>query len=263
MRETTFKLYDTRHDSIAPKGAVLFAGPLGLAVLAVSVVFIIFPGIDLAVTRLFADEDIFPLLENPVLKAVRDFNRAMPFFLLPLMIVAILAYALWPRRLSGIAAHKALYVMLSFAMGPGLFVQIGKTFIGRPRPTGIFEFGGAADFAPVWQFASICSRSCSFPSGEAALAAAAMSVLVFVPAAMRKSVGTVLALLFFFVAFNRVMFGAHFLSDVLVAWFGTLWVMAWLWNRIVSNADRIDDAVRRSGGPARRVIFGQARTDFD
>lgn len=237
-------------------GAVPFAPPLGLAVLAISFVFIVFPGIDLAVSGWFADGDQFPLSENAFFKAVRDFNRAVPYWLLPLMVIAIIAYALLPRRLSFLAAHKALYVLLSFGLGPGLFVQTAKALFGRPRPREIVEFGGMADFSPVWQFAGLCSRSCSFPSGEAGLAAAALSILVFIPAAIAKPANAALTLFLLVVALNRVLFGAHFLSDVLIAWFGTLWVMAWLWSRIAANADRIDNAVRRAGAGTRCVMFG-------
>ncbi|GGA83546.1 hypothetical protein GCM10011491_08760 [Brucella endophytica] len=253
MRETTSRLYDRRHwNEAAPVTAWL-----GLILLAVSFVFIIFPGLDLAVTRLVADEVMFPLADSPFLKALRDFNRAVPYWLLPLMVVILVACALSPRRMEFLAPHKALFVISSFAVGPGLLVQAGKSFIGRSRPTGIVEFGGAAEFSPVWQFAGFCSRSCSFPSGEAALAAAALSVLVFVPVALRRSVGMVLTPILLVVALNRVLFGAHFLSDVLIAWFGTLWAMAWLWSRIAPDAGRIDGVIRRTGLPVRRALFGQ------
>lgn len=249
MRKTTVKLH------YAEGGAAPLTASLSLTILIVSFVFIVFPGIDLAVSRWFADGEVFPLGENAVLKAIRDFNRTVPYSLLPLMPVIVAAYALWPRRLHFFAPHKAFYVVASFAMGPGLVVQIGKSFFGRPRPAGLVEFGGAAEFSPVWQFAGLCSRSCSFPSGEAALAAAALSVLVFVPVTARKLIGIIAALFFLFAALNRVLFGAHFLSDVLVAWLATLWVMGWLWSHIAPNADRIDDAVRRWADPMRRGMF--------
>ncbi|WP_420962824.1 phosphatase PAP2 family protein [Brucella sp. IR073] len=252
MRETTFRLYDRQHwNETAPATAWL-----GLTILVVSFVFILFPGLDLAATRLIADGALFPLADSPLLQALRDFNRAVIWWLLPLMSLAVLAYALLPRRVAFLAPHKALFVISSFAVGPGLLVQAAKSLIGRPRPTGIVEFGGTAAFSPVWQFAGFCSRNCSFPSGEAALAAAALSVLVFVPVALRRSVGIAFTPFLLVVALNRVLFGAHFLSDVLIAWFGTLWAMAWLWSRIAAGAGRIDGVIRRAGLPIRRAIFG-------
>jgi lipid A 4'-phosphatase len=255
MRETTINLPDTRH--YARGEAVPLTASLSLTLLIVSFVFIVFPGIDLAVSRWFADGGAFPLSEKAALKAIRDFNRAVPYCLLPLMAAAVLIYAIWPRRLDFFAPHKAFFVIASFALGPGLMVQLGKSFFGRPRPTGILEFGGTADFAPVWQFAGLCSRSCSFPSGEAALAAATMSILVFVPPAIRRSAEVMLTLFLLVVVFNRVLFGAHFLSDVLIAWFGTLWVMSWLSARIAQSADRINEAVRGFAAPIRRGMFNQ------
>ncbi|KYB45601.1 hypothetical protein AB664_37315 [Brucella anthropi] len=50
-----------------------------------------------------------------------------------------------------------------------------------------------------------------------------------------------------FTAFNRVIFGAHFLSDVVIAWGLMLCLMIWLWQRIATHAERIDAAIARLG----------------
>jgi len=44
-----------------------------------------------------------------------------------------------------------------------------------------------------------------------------------------------------------VMFGAHFLSDVVIAWGLMLCLMIWLWQRIATHAERIDAAIARLG----------------
>ncbi|SCB18404.1 PAP2 superfamily protein [Rhizobium hainanense] len=48
-----------------------------------------------------------------------------------------------------------------------------------------------------------------------------------------------------FVAFNRVIFGAHFLSDVMLGWLLTMFAMAMIWRRIETNSRLIDRYVTR------------------
>ena len=115
-----------------------------------------------------------------------------------------------------------------------------KVVIGRVRPRDLVEFGGNADFTPVWQFSAACSRNCSFPSGEAAVAAALLSLLVFVPMKYRWGAAVIVTPCLMFVAFNRVIFGAHFLSDVMLGWLLTVFVMAWIWRWVDINTRVID-----------------------
>ncbi|WP_426232619.1 phosphatase PAP2 family protein [Pararhizobium sp. DWP3-4] len=71
-----------------------------------------------------------------------------------------------------------------------------------------------------------CSRSCSFPSGESSAVAASLSLLILVPARFRWAAAIPLVPCLMFVAFNRVILGAHLLSDVVLGW---LFAMAWVW----------------------------------
>lgn len=217
------------------------------SVLAASFVLVVFPSVDLTISRLFADGHGFPLSENPFLKSVRDINRQGLVYLLPLMVFAIGLHAFLPKKYVFCPPHKALFVLLSFLLGPLVAVQSLKNIIGRARPRNIVEFGGTADFSPVWQYAAACRHSCSFPSGEAAVAAATLSVIVFVPVRWRSTATVIAVPILFFVSFNRVIFGAHFLSDVIVAWGLVLCVMMWLWRRISSQAEAIDASVIHFG----------------
>lgn len=212
-----------------------------------SLFFIMFPSFDLAVTRFFANGDTFPLSENPILLAVRDTNRRAMIYLLVLMVVIIFLYALKPRKFEFLPPHKAFFVILTFLIGPFLTVQILKNFLGRARPRSLVEFGGSLEFTPVWQYAAECGRNCSFPSGEAATAAATLSIIVLIPAKWRAISLTVLVPILLFASLNRVMFGAHFLSDVVIAWGLMCCLMVWLWNRIARNADIIDDSIKNFG----------------
>lgn len=213
---------------------------IGMLIVWTSFVFVVFPKFDLAVARLFAHGQVFWLAENPFLKGVRDVSRQSQAYLLPAMALMIGLCVFLPKRFLFLSPHKPLFVLLSFAAGPLAVVQTLKVVIGRVRPRDLVEFGGIVDFTPVWQFSGACSRNCSFPSGEASAAAAALSLLVFVPAKLRWIAAAVLMPYLLFVAFNRVIFGAHFLSDVMLGWLLTMFAMTWIWRWVDANARAID-----------------------
>jgi membrane-associated phospholipid phosphatase len=226
---------------------------IGMLIIWTSFVFVVFPKLDLTVARLFAHGQVFWLTENPFLKAVRDVSRQSQTYLLPTMALLIALRAFLPTRFRFCPPHKPLFVLLSFAAGPLIVVQTLKVVIGRVRPRELVEFGGAADFTPVWQFSGACSRNCSFPSGEASAAAAALSLLVFVPAKHRWIAAVFLTPCLLFIAFNRVIFGAHFLSDVMLGWLLTVFAMVWIWRWVDANATAIDRLFTR-------LVFKQAQS---
>lgn len=213
---------------------------IGTSIVWISFVFVVFPTLDLVVSRWFADGHVFFLGKYPFLKGLRDVSRQSQPYLLSSMVLLIGLHVFLPKRLRFCPPHKPLFVLLSFAAGPLVVVQTLKVLIGRVRPRELVEFGGSADFTPVWQFSAACSRNCSFPSGEAAAAAAALSVLVFVPARLRLIAALILTPGLLLIAFNRVFFGAHFLSDVLLGWLFTIFAMAWIWRWIDARSNAID-----------------------
>ncbi|MGW6780286.1 phosphatase PAP2 family protein [Brucella pseudogrignonensis] len=218
-----------------------------LTILLSSFIFILFPAFDLAVSRFFARGYAFPLSDNSLLLAIRDINRRATIYLVSGMIGIALLYAINPHRFGRLPPHKAIFVLLTFLLGPLLTVQALKNSIGRARPRSLVEFGGSAEFTPLWQVAEQCTRNCSFPSGEAATAAASLAMIVFVPKKWRRAALAIMVPVAAFTAVNRVMFGAHFLSDVVVAWGLMLCLMIWLWSRIAAHAQRIDASIANLG----------------
>ncbi|MFN3273665.1 MAG: phosphatase PAP2 family protein [Paracoccus sp. (in: a-proteobacteria)] len=205
-----------------------------------------FPAIDLAVSRRVAQGPVFVLAEHPFLKGLREFGLHGPVCLVAAMLLLLGLHVLLPKRYAFCPPHKPLFVLLSYAAGPGLVVETLKPLIGRARPRQLLEFGGTADFTPVWQFSAACARNCSFPSGEASGAAAALSLLVFVPAKQRWIAAAVLTPVLMMIAFNRVLFGAHFLSDVVLGWLLTMLAMAWIWKWTEVRSKRIDTFFSRT-----------------
>jgi membrane-associated phospholipid phosphatase len=227
------------------------AADRALTVLATSIIctsffFMVFPMVDLAVSRWFAVGQVFVLAEQPFLQAVRRLGRDGQIYIIGAMALLIGLKAFGPKQYKLCPPHKPLFVLLSFALGPFIVVHTLKFLIGRVRPRDLFEFGGSADFTPVWQFSAACSRSCSFASGESSAAAAALSLLIFVPAGLRGVAALVLTPFLVFIAFNRVLVGAHFLSDIMLGWLFTMSAMILVWRWIEPRAGAIDRFMTRT-----------------
>jgi membrane-associated phospholipid phosphatase len=242
-----------KHRPTAQTGTERAISLLGTAIVLTSFFFVVFPMVDLAASRWFARGSVFVLAEQPFLKGVRNVSRGSVYYIIGAMMLLLGLNLALPRRYRFCQLHKPLFVLLSFAAGPVIIVETLKALIGRARPRHLLEFGGSADFTPVWQFAATCARNCSFPSGEASGAAAALSLLVFIPERLRSIAALILTPFLAVVAFNRVLFGAHFLSDVMLGWLLTLFAMVLIWRWLLPQQQRIDTFLTRARvAPARR-----------
>lgn len=231
-----------------------------IALIIVSAFFILYPAIDVATSSRYFVDGSFPLSNDHLLTGIRDIHRSSQIYLLVGAALGILAYALLAKRHPALAPHKLLFILLTFALGPGLLVQAMKFIFSRARPGSIVEFGGTFHFTPAWYFGNECVKNCSFPSGESAVAIAMLSVLVLVPVMWRWIAALILVPLMVFVSFNRLMLGAHFLSDITLSWFLMLPLMLWLWSGLSRDRDKIDDAVWNAGAKARARLYG-AKTE--
>lgn len=165
-----------------------------------------------------------------------------------IVIAAVLVWTLDPtrrRRLLdwALAAGVAWAVVFSF-----------KVLIGRPRPRlgephgylwpwGTWDFGGSVGVRHAWEIGrGISSDLWSMPSNHAAMAAV-MSVFL---ARLYPGLGVFAAFMFCLVGVARVLFGAHYPSDVLIGgaigWLIGAWIVGglqgvrtldWLWARLV------------------------------
>ncbi|GLK49009.1 phosphoesterase [Brevundimonas intermedia] len=220
------------------------------AVLAISVYFLTFPGVDIAVSRLFYRPDAgFFLADNPLLKALRK-SSTVVLALLLLAVIGRLAWRALHRRSLGAAARRAVFTLAALAIGPGLVVNLVlKGLWGRARPIQIDQFGGDAAFSPVWVISDGCQSNCSFVSGEGSSAAWMVGVLlVLTPAKWRPVVLPVAVVYAFALSMNRLAFGGHFLSDILLSWALTALVMAGVYRVTVASPGLVRRARRRFRG---------------
>ncbi|WAC60468.1 phosphatase PAP2 family protein [Brevundimonas sp. SL130] len=221
-----------------------------MAVLAISIYFLTFPGVDIAVSRLFyRPEAGFFLADNPLLKALRK-SSTLVLAMMLLGVIGRLAWRILHRRSVGAAAWRTVFVLATLAIGPGLVVNLLlKGLWGRARPVQIDTFGGEAAFTPVWVISNGCQSNCSFVSGEGSSAAWMVGVLlVLTPAKWRPVVLPVGILYAFALSMNRLAFGGHFLSDILLSWALTALVMAGVYRATVASPGLVRRARRRFRG---------------
>jgi membrane-associated PAP2 superfamily phosphatase len=243
--------------------------PLAAAILAliqVSLVFLLAPACDLAVSRFFYVPGAgFTAGQNAAVEGLRKAGRMVEWAfgiatLLPLALKVLLPY----RKLL-LAPRATLFVLATFALGPWLLVNgVLKEFWGRARPRALLEFGGQSTFSPAWWISDQCDRNCSFVSGEAASAFCMVALVFLVRREQRAAVACVSLAFAATVSLTRIAEGGHFLSDVLIAWLLTLCVMIGL-NELVMKKmpkafDReVEDGAARFGLALRRPRRGRGR----
>lgn len=191
---------------------------------AVSAVFHLNPSIDMAFSQYFFDGSQFPLRHNGILQSLRQAN----FWVGGVIIVAsmLLLMSARLRQMIGIKLAHALIPLITYGAGVGLIVNSGlKEIFGRARPRETLGLGGDHPLSAAWEFSQACASNCSFTSGEAAGAMAMMSVFYLSPARRsptgicltRAILQALVAIFAVMLSFNRILFGGHYLSDVVLS----------------------------------------------
>jgi len=187
---------------------------------AVLMLFSLWPELDLIAARAAWSGDGFAAAGVPALKAFRK-SSTWVLAIAALACLWLLARAGWRRRsASGLVdAPRAATALIGLVLGPGVLVNsILKQVWGRPRPVHLEMFGGEAPYVPVWQVSRWCPENCSFTSGEGASAAWLVYAALLLPSPWRERLIGPALLYGVALSFNRVLFGGHFISDVLVSW---------------------------------------------
>lgn len=224
----------------------------------VSGLALLFPGIDLAVAGLFHHPGVyadtpFPLEDWPALQTLRRAGMAVTRWATILLLLAFLAEIVAPLLARAISTRKLLFLGGSLLLGPGLLINgFFKELWGRPRPVETTFFGGPWPFMPAWIPGGDCPTNCSFPSGEASGAAWLLALVFVVPERWRKPTLAVVVAWTAAISLNRMAFGSHFLSDVVIGWCLMLVVVLAMRELVLirlSDAaiDRIDAALARAG----------------
>ncbi|MBN9059812.1 phosphatase PAP2 family protein [Kaistia sp. MMO-174] len=237
-------------------------GAMGMLA-AVSLFFIAFPGLDLHVAALFHADGGFPATQNPSLVALRALGKNLVVLACAVLIAGLAMQLVRSPRPMPIRASHIWFLLASLALGPGLIVNgILKSLWGRPRPIQVDLFGGAAPFETAWTISGACQSNCSFVSGEAASAFWLLGLVLLAPPRYRPALAAGIGLLAFALSLNRLAFGGHFLSDILISWAITLVVMFGLARLMLEEPfrSRIDAATESALGQlalASRAALGR------
>lgn len=219
-------------------------------IVVTSLIFSLNPHLDIWFSGLFFDGQTFPLAHHPALMSLRKLNYGLGATIILAAVLILLVRPL--RRQTGVNAQTALVPLAAYGIGAGLIVNGGlKEFFGRARPRDIVEFSGEQVFTGVWIVANECQSNCSFSSGEAAAAMSMFSALALIPTSMprmRIAIGLTLSPLVAALSFNRIIFGAHFLSDTLMSLFIVSLVML-VTNLAIDGSPSMDRMKRRDGIP--------------
>ena len=203
-----------------------------------AVAFVAFPQIDLVVASLFYRGD-----------GAWALHRTSPWLILPyhglprvgqaLIVILPILWALsFVRRFPALRARRVVigFLLIGGLLGPVLLVDATlKNHSGRARPERVEQFGGVRQFTPAFIPADRCKANCSFVSGHVATAAFIMAFGWLGSPAVRRR--WLLASVAFaaMLALARMLTGAHFLSDTVLAWFATyfsLWLTEWIFRRL-------------------------------
>jgi lipid A 4'-phosphatase len=135
-----------------------------------------------------------------------------------LLLTAIVFSLLRRRTILGFSTRAWLFLLLGLILLPGLMTNSSKNYWGRARPFETSGLGGKARFTPAFVVSDQCRENCSFVSGDAGFGFY-LHAFGYVAATRWKRRRRFWAGLGFgFLAgFNRIIVGAHFLSDVFFA----------------------------------------------
>ncbi|MEA3523011.1 MAG: phosphatase PAP2 family protein [Campylobacterota bacterium] len=181
-----------------------------------SIIFVLFPEIDIYLSTLFYNESFY-------LKK----NELVLFFyysVKPLLIfLALGGIFLWlynrykKKDIFHFHAKELLLVLMTLVIGSGLIVNaLLKENWGRARPVHIVEFGGDRTFTPAFILSDQKGNSFSCGHASGAYVLIALALL----ARKRKGLWMALAVGYgSFVGVARMAAGGHYFSDVVVSFF--------------------------------------------
>jgi lipid A 4'-phosphatase len=187
---------------------------------ALSAIFWLFPALDVAAAAaLYAPPRGFIGEQSPALVVLLRLGRAIGWAVGALIIGVVVLRVVKPEWVSLSLRRRWWVTVLAVLLGPGLLVNgILKAYMGRPRPIQTTLFGGKVDFVPVWTYSKGCATNCSFVSGEASFGLFLIIFAFWLSGTARWAAFGVIGLFGVAMSVNRMAFGAHFLSDVLLAW---------------------------------------------
>ncbi len=217
--------------------------PIGVALLCVvglSAFFLAFPGVDLWFSDLFyRSRGGFWLRRNDLLGLLRTSHDVLLVVFVIALVASPVIKIARPGRPSPIAPNVVVFLLSTLILAPLVLVNaVLKNNWGRPRPIQVDAFGGDAPYVEVWRISQWCDTNCSFVGGEASSATWFIAVALVLPPRCRTAGVVVAALYAGLLSLNRIAFGGHFLSDVMISVALTLLVIAVAYRVVILRPPR-------------------------
>ena len=186
--------------------------------LALSIIFFLFPNIDITVSGLFFGQD------GRFLASEQDwfiyFIRKMILPLLALLvffipIAAAVKQYIYGEKILNKPLRDWTYLFSCLVLGTGVIVNsIFKSFWGRARPNDTLVFGGEQPFTIPWLNVDYCEANCSFVSGDVSFFTLSLAILLI----FNKQSWNIFAYsAIILISLLRIMEGDHFLSDTIMS----------------------------------------------
>lgn len=224
----------------------------------VGVLFAAFPFWDLEIAGLFFDPTAakFPLSIDYSANIVRRIANWIPFLLLAPAVFVLLRKLALPSSKMAMAPSVVVFLVGSFLLGPGLTSNLLlKENWGRPRPNFVQQFAGSETFQPWWHPSSACKRNCSFVSGEASQAFWTVAPASLTPPQIRPFALGGAVLFGTAVGAMRVVFGRHFVTDIVFAGVITVAIVMALYRLLLDPLRRSDERMERAIVLASRALY--------
>ena len=199
--------------------------------LALSIIFFLFPNIDITVSGLFFGQD------GSFLASEQDwfiyFVRKMILPLLALLvffipIAAAVKQYIYGEKILNKPLRDWTFLFSCLVLGTGVIVNsIFKSFWGRARPNDTLVFGGEQPFTIPWLNVDYCETNCSFVSGDVSFFTLSLAILLI----FNKQTWNIFAYsAIILISLLRVMEGDHFLSDTIMSFIITYLVIRALYD---------------------------------
>jgi membrane-associated PAP2 superfamily phosphatase len=236
---------------------------LGVAAV-VGLIFGVFPELDLRLAALVSAVDYsginFGLRFAPWPSWLREVGVWIPAVLVAPAAIALIVKLVLPRTRLLLSGRAIVFLITTLTLAPGLLANgILKEHWARSRPVEVREFGGTERFVAWWDPRGDCEQNCSFVTGDGSgafwtLAPAALAPPAWRPVAYGAALafGTAVSVL-------RLVFGAHFFTDVVFAGVFTFLII-WLvhgfiyrWPKTRFSDDAVERRIEQIVMPAHRL----------
>ena len=197
-----------------------------LLIISISIIFFIFPSIDITVSGIFYQGDgsfyansfdwnVY-FLRKIILPLI-----VLSIFLIP--IIGIVYCLVTNKKLFTITLNNFTYLLTTSILSAGIIVNaILKNLWGRVRPNDTIIFGGDQPFTIPWLKVSHCDHNCSFVSGDVSIYTLLLAVTLIIS---KPSLNKYAYLLIFLISLTRIMEGGHFFSDVIISFMITHFIV--------------------------------------